>query len=336
MDLSPNDIRNYEFSTKMRGYDKQDVDSFLDQTANALEALKQENLKLSMELDSVKTQLTGLREFEDTIKSAAIDARRNADMTVANAQKEADLILSEANTEAEKAIGTRTSKINELENKISQLERARKTYLSQLRTLISSHQELLEDIARGDFKKELAESSYTPGSTGGKIEVTDSSEVDRGKMETIVGQAPQASSEDAEEVVDEESATPPSSKTTDTGKIPIQTETKESAPVDPELAAALENYSQPEPPTSITEPNQISTEPPVAGDFVETTTRAEDVPSEFIVNDEQASDPVESSSKEAKSKKAGDQDASGKINMADELDNIAAKFAEEMDKAAKS
>ena len=84
MDLSPNDVRNYEFSTQMRGYARDDVDDFREQIAAAMEILKQENHKLSMEIDSVKMQLSGLRHFEDTIKDAAIDARRNADMTVAN------------------------------------------------------------------------------------------------------------------------------------------------------------------------------------------------------------------------------------------------------------
>ncbi|MFQ5452850.1 MAG: DivIVA domain-containing protein, partial [Candidatus Zixiibacteriota bacterium] len=94
MDLSPNDIRNQEFSNKMRGYDKEDVDNFLEKVAEALENARQENLKLSMEIDSLNTQITGLKQFEDTIKNAAIDARRNADLTIANAKKEADLILS--------------------------------------------------------------------------------------------------------------------------------------------------------------------------------------------------------------------------------------------------
>ena len=75
MDLSPNDIRGYEFPNQMRGYDKDEVDNFLEQVANAFEEMKQQNLKYSMEIESLKSQLSGLKQFEDTIKSAAIDAR---------------------------------------------------------------------------------------------------------------------------------------------------------------------------------------------------------------------------------------------------------------------
>ena len=39
MDLSPNDIRNYEFPSQMRGYDKDEVDSLLEQIAAAMEEI---------------------------------------------------------------------------------------------------------------------------------------------------------------------------------------------------------------------------------------------------------------------------------------------------------
>ena len=144
MDLSPNDIRNYEFANKMRGYSKDEVDDFRELVAAALEALKQENLKLSIEIDSLKTQLAGLRQFEDTIKSAAIDARRNADLTVANAKREAELLLSRAKTEAMEIIGSRAQKVGEIEDQITKLQFAKKSYLSKLRNLSKSHLEVLE------------------------------------------------------------------------------------------------------------------------------------------------------------------------------------------------
>ncbi|MBD3258735.1 DivIVA domain-containing protein, partial [candidate division GN15 bacterium] len=31
MDLSPNDVRNYEFPSQMRGYDKEEVNNFKEQ-----------------------------------------------------------------------------------------------------------------------------------------------------------------------------------------------------------------------------------------------------------------------------------------------------------------
>ena len=145
MDLTPNDIRNYEFSSQMRGYDKDEVDTFLNQVAAALEGMKQENLKQSLEIDSLKTQVAGLREFEDTIKNAAIDARRNADMTITNAKKEAELVLTKARAEGDKIVGSRSKQISSLENKIAKLEVVKKSYMNKLRSLINSHLDIIDE-----------------------------------------------------------------------------------------------------------------------------------------------------------------------------------------------
>lgn len=147
MSLSPNDIRNYSFPNQMRGYDRDEVDSFKDQVAQALEAQKQETLKLQMELDSVKSQLAGLKQFEDTIKGAAIDARRNADTLMQNAKKEAELILSRAKEEAEKLVEQKTRQCSHLDNQVEKLDLAKKSYLNKLKQLIGSHFELLDEIA---------------------------------------------------------------------------------------------------------------------------------------------------------------------------------------------
>ena len=158
MNLTPNDIRNYEFKGQLRGYEKDAVDEFQEEAANALEATRQENLKLSMEVESLKNQLTGLKQFEDTIKSAAIDARRNADMTVSNAKQEAELIVSRANAEAEKAVESRSQEIADIEGQLNKLELTKRSYVSKLKGMISSHLELVEEILRSELSKEREES----------------------------------------------------------------------------------------------------------------------------------------------------------------------------------
>jgi len=211
MSLSPNDIRNYSFPNQMRGYDRDEVDSFKDQVAQALETQKQETLKLQMELDSVKSQLAGLKQFEDTIKGAAIDARRNADTLLQNAKKEAELILSRAKEEAEKLIDDKTKQCGHLDSQIEKLDLAKKSYLNKLKQLIGSHFELLDEIAstsppeRPDVprpqpqpsapaaaqpQKPQAEQPTTPPAPKPEngIEVTESSEMRETERETVATQ----------------------------------------------------------------------------------------------------------------------------------------------------
>ncbi|UCC45375.1 MAG: DivIVA domain-containing protein, partial [Candidatus Zixiibacteriota bacterium] len=132
MELTPNDIRNHDFPGALRGYDKDNVDQFVEQVATALESAKQENLRLSMEIDSLKSQLSGLKQFEETIKNAAIDARRNADLTVDRAKQEAELILSKARNDAQKIVEAKSLQITEIEERINQLDVVRKSYMTKL------------------------------------------------------------------------------------------------------------------------------------------------------------------------------------------------------------
>ncbi|HPC11445.1 MAG TPA: DivIVA domain-containing protein, partial [candidate division Zixibacteria bacterium] len=146
--LSPNDIRNYEFPNQMRGYDKDEVRELLQQVAAALEDLKQENLKIAIERDTVRTQLEALKQFEDTIKSAAIDARRNADTLVANAKREVGEILNKARAEAETIVGSRADEARVLDEQITRLRMVKVSYQTKLKNLIESHLELIDELQR--------------------------------------------------------------------------------------------------------------------------------------------------------------------------------------------
>ncbi|RKX22481.1 MAG: hypothetical protein DRP45_11345, partial [Candidatus Zixiibacteriota bacterium] len=294
MDLSPNDIRSFEFPTQMRGFDKDEVNSFKEQVAGALETAKQESLKLSMEIDSLKSQLTALKQFEDTIKSAAIDARRNADMTVANAKQEAELILTRAKGEAEKELSSRVHKIAELEEQITNLGLTKKSYLTKIHTLIKSHLDMVNDITTSEEVKDRQADI---------LEVTDSEEVDAKQRETMATQPstdPMSETEDAESAVEPEAGLSESSKTEltealqdvlrDEDPAEAAAEESESADkpesIDPELAAALENYKKATSEQSESEPPpEQPTVTPDPGQIVETSLRADDIPPGFIAKE---------------------------------------------------
>jgi len=351
MDLSPNDIRNYEFPSQMRGYEKDSVNSFLDQVAVALEAVKQENLKLSVELDSSQNQLAALRQFEDTIKSAAIDARRNADMTIANAKEEAALAINNAKAEAEKILADRAQHLEEIENQISQLDLTKKSYMAKLHGLITSHLDIIDEIADAAEVQKKVESD--------NIEVTASEEViakQRETMATIPSGKEGAKVEEANAADTVVAVTPETPETspqpaqeapvdsTATGPEDEQPPQKE-AEVDPELAAAIQGFranSQVDVDPPAPEPPPETITDPATG-WVETDKRAEDIPNEFITglpaDDASPKDTDRLKVPSAKQAPPKDRKEKSEINpgnLADELDKVVDKFEEEMDKAAKN
>ena len=337
MELSPNDIRGYEFRSQMRGYDREEVDRFLDQAADALEETKQQNLRLSIEMESLKSQVAGLKQFEDTIKSAAIDARRNADMTIATAKQEAEMIVTKAKSEAESIVINRTKEIGDIESQITRLGLTKKSYLSKIRNLIQSHLEMVDEIDSGELPQQ---------ETDNRITVTESEDVTTEKRETVAQEPVEPEAEPEEEPLTE-SQTAQDELAADLKQAiqdPDLTQTGEQT-IDPELAAALESYKQVAARKAAEQ--QASQQQPVVppqGAVVETSLLAEEIPEGFVakesnLNDDGSTDKV-LTSQPAGNLKADDSGGFKKPispdELASELEEVAVRFEEEIDKAAKS
>ena len=308
MELSPTDIRNHQFASQMRGYDKTEVDTFKEQVAQTLETSKQELMRVTMELEAVKLQFAGIKQFEDTIKGAAIDARRNADATIALAKKEAELILQNTKTEVETIIASRRQRISEVESELEKLELARQAYLQKLRAMIGSHLELVEAINGSETAVRPKSTTPLKESSSEDIEITDSSEVRGTRRETVATPPSKGTGERTEEV------------NAPSHIMPV------AGPIDAELAEAVKQYQgrqqgrNAQPPDGSTIPGRNQTRP------------AEEAPSGFVNNNQ---DTPRKSERAAGISSPSGAPIPAEV-LAKELDEVVAKFAEEMDKAAKS
>ncbi len=346
MELTPNDIRNFEFPAKVRGYDKDAVDNFREQVALTLEHLKQDNLKLTMEVESVKTQLTGLKQFEDAIKNAAIDARKNADATMAAAKKEAEEILANAREQADQQTSNLDRQKTELLAQVAKLELLKKTYLSKLQGLIQSHLEWVQEMTKVElpnenFTPELDTISVTPMqppsqvAASERLHVESRSEITTKSRETIATQPPK---ERASRTEDANAA----SRLVTVEQLSAQPEVKPDAPIDPELAAALSNYQHaadaekqnPQPKRSketskIDIPAEYQGKAAQPDYHVSTDKVARNNFEHASVN---IDEPVQEPTATTQSAPA----TADPNSLANVLDNVVHKFEEEMDKAARS
>lgn len=337
MDLSPNDIRNYEFNTQMRGFDKEEVESFLEQVAATLEDLKQDLLKKTFEFDSLQKRYKELKENEDTIKSAAIDARRNADQTMKSAKVEAAELLADAQMKAENLIHDKAHEFKKIESQIANLEETKISYVTELKTLIESHLMMVEEVANAEL--ELPEVATSD------LEVTDSTDITINKMETIADESTLESG-NSEELNDSNKIIEQKYDANEDEKV-FQPDTKSSrarkdqSQVDPELENALKNYQH----NLENGDKEVYQNQPMFGPerVVETSSRAEDIPEGFIAGNQDevgnANDTArinESSKRNSKKHNMNDSGPLKPEELAEELDNVAAKFEEVVEKAVKS
>jgi DivIVA domain-containing protein len=134
--LTPLDVRRYEFGKALRGYDPERVNQFRDQVAEELERLGRVNQELEAKARGFHEQLRAFRERDKAINDALISAQQLRGDIHDQADKEAQLIIREARAEADKIVEGARSEIRRLEDQLAALERARRSYLSQIRMLV--------------------------------------------------------------------------------------------------------------------------------------------------------------------------------------------------------
>ena len=156
MKLTPLDILQQRFKITWRGFDRQEVETFLELVSEDVGSLLQENAGLKAELEKCEGQLVDFRQNERVIQQTIMSTQKVSEDLKRNAQREAELVISEAKVaagrimndtraQAEKLIGESrneiarlTKEINDLKNRKVQYEMAFKSLLeSQLRSLKS-------------------------------------------------------------------------------------------------------------------------------------------------------------------------------------------------------
>jgi DivIVA domain-containing protein len=137
--LTPLDVRRYEFGKALRGYDPERVDQFREQVAEELERLARLNQDLDAKARGFHEQLRAFRERDKAINEALISAQQLRGDIREQAEKEAALILREARADGERLIEDSRAEIRRMEDQLASLERSRRTYLAQIRTLVERH-----------------------------------------------------------------------------------------------------------------------------------------------------------------------------------------------------
>jgi DivIVA domain-containing protein len=137
--LTPVDVRRFDFGTAMRGYDRARVDQFRDQVADELERLTRVSTDLETKVRSFHEQLKSFRERDKAINEALVSAQQLREDIKDQASRESDLILREAQAEAERITESARGQVATLMREIESLDRSRRSYLAQLRTLAERH-----------------------------------------------------------------------------------------------------------------------------------------------------------------------------------------------------
>ena len=144
--VSPIDMRQRTFATSMRGYDRQEVTSFLSEAAADYEGVLRENDRLRQDIVRLKTSLAQFRELEGSLKSMLISAQKIADDMKENAVQESARIVSEAEARAELSAQKAQVKLESAQREIDGLRMKRREVETSLEATISTLRGSLEYV----------------------------------------------------------------------------------------------------------------------------------------------------------------------------------------------
>ena len=138
------DIQHRSFKKAIQGYDRVEVDQFLDEIIEALEDEGQERAALEAEISDLRERISHFKTMEESLQNTLLLAQRTADEVKASAHKEADLIRAEARVGIEREIASYGERSEEARRDYQRVRERTEKAKSELRSLLSTHLSLLD------------------------------------------------------------------------------------------------------------------------------------------------------------------------------------------------
>ncbi len=144
--LTPLDIQKQEFDVKFRGYNADEVDSFLDIVGTDYEKLYKENAELKQQIKALTKDIEQYQAMESTLKESIILAQSAADDVKHNASQKAENIIAEANNRAKEIVKNAESELAGRNTELSQMKLEIGKYQANIRGICNGILEILEKM----------------------------------------------------------------------------------------------------------------------------------------------------------------------------------------------
>ncbi len=151
MRITPMDIRQQQFTVRMfRGFDVQEVDTFLEDLAGDYETLLKENVLLKEQLQALEERTRGLENRERILQETLVTTQKVVEEMKESARREANLMVREAELKGEKIVEVARTHEATIQAEIAALKRMRRQLAESLRSTVEMYQRLLDQDLKGD------------------------------------------------------------------------------------------------------------------------------------------------------------------------------------------
>ena len=138
IDLTPLDVRKKcgDFKKSMRGYEPQEVDTFLDIVAERMEELVKETIGLRERAERLQAQVDAQSSRERAVQDALVTAQELREEMREQSRREAEVARREAEVEVRKVLAEADRRVEERRAALEELERKRARFLRAFRVLL--------------------------------------------------------------------------------------------------------------------------------------------------------------------------------------------------------
>lgn len=144
MKITPLDIQQIGFKVRIRGYDRREVDGFLDSVTEEYEGLIRENSVLKEKLADFEGQVAELKKKEIALNNTLVKAQDLVEGMKHTAQKDADLVLKEAELKAEGLARLAHEEVASIRGEILDIKKQKAILLEKVRSMVRTFDRVIQ------------------------------------------------------------------------------------------------------------------------------------------------------------------------------------------------
>ncbi len=144
MKLTPADIQRQSFSSRFRGFDRDEVMAFLAAVAEEMASLQREATETEQQLRHLELIVNEHREREAILKNTLLTAQKASEDIREAARKEAETIVKQADLQGDRLLELAQNRAHEVERGILELRGHRTALRTDIRALITRLTHLLD------------------------------------------------------------------------------------------------------------------------------------------------------------------------------------------------
>ncbi|MBE7011687.1 MAG: DivIVA domain-containing protein [Ruminococcaceae bacterium] len=146
----PLEVEEKTFSKQMRGYNKEEVDTFVKGVAKDYATLYKENLALKDKTATLSDAVKQYKAMEDTLQQAIIVAQSAGEEVKKNAYAKAENIIKDAENRASEIVNEAGKEVTKVNYEYEEMRRSVEIFRTRIISLLNSQLSIVKEFAMAD------------------------------------------------------------------------------------------------------------------------------------------------------------------------------------------